>query len=170
MMAVGVLGFLCLSWAGADEGEKQAVKDEIQALHAEVSCLHEELQALRADMKKVLAELRSIKASVAQPKKKRQPDTTVYDVNIGSSPILGAKDAPVTIVHFCDFQCPFCAREYPKLKQVLKDYGEKVRLVYKQFPLSFHKKAKAAHGGGICEAVGRAGCFLEDARYDIREP
>ena len=76
---------------------------------------------------------------------KREPDTTIYDIAVGSSPVKGPNDAPVTIVEFVDVQCPYCVREWPKIKQILEEYPDKVRLVFKHFPLSFHKKAKPAH-------------------------
>jgi protein-disulfide isomerase len=86
------------------------------------------------------------KAVQANPKnKKRPPDTTVYDVSVANSPILGPKDAPVTIVEFFDFQCPYCVREFPKLQKILDEYPDQVRLVFKHYPLSFHKKAPAVH-------------------------
>lgn len=83
------------------------------------------------------------KQQSAKPKPKA--DTTVYDVTIGDSPVLGNKDASVTIVEFADFQCPYCIREYPKIKEVLSEYKDKVRFVFKHRPLAFHKKAKAVH-------------------------
>lgn len=75
----------------------------------------------------------------------RQPDTTIYDITVGPSPTLGPKDAPVTIVEFSDVQCPYCVREWPKIMQVMEQYPDKVRVVFKHYPLSFHKKAKPAH-------------------------
>src|SRR2546427_3653836 len=52
-------------------------------------------------------------------------------------PERGRKDAKVTIVEYSDFQCPFCARVYATLENdVLKDYGDKVRFVFKNFPLT----------------------------------
>jgi protein-disulfide isomerase len=144
---VVVVGFLLCSGASAGEGtaETQVIKQEIEALRAEMSVIRKELQALRADMKTVLSELKVIKSAKAVARPTRQPDTKVYDVTIGKAPILGAKEAPVTIVEFYDVQCPYCIREYPKLKEILKAYPGKVRLVLKHFPLSFHKKALPAH-------------------------
>jgi len=75
----------------------------------------------------------------------KEAETMVYDIEIGSSPVRGPADAPVTIVEFADFQCPFCVREWPKIKKVLDDYAGKVRLVFKHYPLSFHNKAKPVH-------------------------
>ncbi len=66
-------------------------------------------------------------------------------ITISSSPILGAKKASVTIVGFLDLQCPYCTRELPKIKQIQEEYPNKVKFVYKHFPLSFHKKSRPAH-------------------------
>jgi len=104
-------------------------------------------------MKKVLTALGNgapgcAGAGAPAPSEAKQPrpvDTTVYDVNTGSSPVLGKADAPVTITEWSDFQCPFCAREYPKLKEILAAYPDKVRIVFKHRPLGFHKQAKPAH-------------------------
>lgn len=60
-------------------------------------------------------------------------------------PVWGNRNAPVTVVIFSDFQCPFCSRVEPTLDQVKSTYGpDKVRLVWKNQPLSFHDKAKPA--------------------------
>jgi protein-disulfide isomerase len=60
-------------------------------------------------------------------------------------PMWGKRDAPVTIVIFSDFQCPFCARVESTLDQVKSTYGpDKVRIIWKNQPLSFHDKAKPA--------------------------
>ena len=68
----------------------------------------------------------------------------VYTIEIASSPVNGKKDAPVTIIEFSDLQCPFCARFYPPIKEALRAYPDKVKLVIKNFPLSFHPNARPA--------------------------
>ena len=73
-----------------------------------------------------------------------KPDTNVYKLPIGKSPVLGAKDAVVTIVEFSDFQCPFCGRVEDTLKAVREKYGKEVRLVWKNNPLPFHPRAEPA--------------------------
>ncbi|MCK4658599.1 MAG: thioredoxin domain-containing protein [Phycisphaerae bacterium] len=119
----------------------------IQALQAEVVALKGEVTAVRKDQARILTELNAIKRSQkpSQKRPKKKADTTVYNVTIGSSPFLGPKNAPVTIVEFVDVQCPFCGKEWPKIQQALKDYPKDVRVVFKHFPLSFHKQAKPAH-------------------------
>ncbi|MDE2009893.1 MAG: thioredoxin domain-containing protein [Candidatus Omnitrophica bacterium] len=68
----------------------------------------------------------------------------VYNIPVGTSAVLGNKNAPVTITEFSDFQCPFCARFYPLVKEVLAAYPGKVRVVIKNFPLPFHPNARPA--------------------------
>lgn len=67
-------------------------------------------------------------------------------------PVRGPKDAPIEIVEFSDFQCPFCGRVTPTLQQVMDTYGTRVKLVFKDFPLPNHtdapKAAEAAHCAG----------------------
>jgi protein-disulfide isomerase len=63
----------------------------------------------------------------------------------GKDPQWGNADAPVTVVIFSDFQCPFCSRVEPTLKQIRDTYGpQKVRLVWKNQPLPFHQNARPA--------------------------
>jgi len=58
-------------------------------------------------------------------------------IKLDDQPTRGPKDAKVTMVEYSDFQCPFCSRVYETLeKQVMKDYGDKVRFVFKNFPLA----------------------------------
>ncbi|HXJ20272.1 MAG TPA: thioredoxin domain-containing protein [Polyangia bacterium] len=67
-----------------------------------------------------------------------------YDVKVGDAPAKGPASAPVTLVAFSDFQCPFCSRAVPTVRQLETDYSGKIRIVFKQFPLPFHDKAHLA--------------------------
>ena len=69
-----------------------------------------------------------------------------------TGPAKGPATAPVTIVEFSDFQCPFCGRLTPTLKQVEQKYGDKVRLVFRQYPLPFHQYAQKAAEASLCAA------------------
>lgn len=69
----------------------------------------------------------------------------------------GPMDAPVTIVEFSDYQCPFCVRAEPTIKQVLQQYEGRIRFVYKHFPLeSIHPAARgASEAAGCAEDQGK---------------
>ena len=84
------------------------------------------------------------KASPSAPTPAPLPDT-VWNVPVApGDAVLGPADALVTVVEFSDFQCPFCARAMPTLKQLLQSYGADLRLVYKHNPLPFHADALGA--------------------------
>jgi len=154
-MLVGALLLAGTPVLGQDQGNTDAqLLDAIKSLQAEVSSLKAEVAKVRGSQTKILRELAMIKATSKAPPKRKPPkaDTTIYDIKIGNSPVKGAKDAKVTIVEFVDLQCPFCAREYPKLQQMLKDYPNDVKVVFMNFPLSFHKDAKPAHAACMLAA------------------
>jgi protein-disulfide isomerase len=71
-------------------------------------------------------------------------------VNSTGHPSLGAKSAPVTIVEFTDFQCPFCEKTESTLKDLRTKYGDKIRLVHMDFPLPFHSHALDAAKAARC--------------------
>ena len=58
--------------------------------------------------------------------------------------IRGNRDAPLTLVEYSDFECPFCKRGFETVKALLSMYPGKIRFIYKHLPLSFHKSAKLA--------------------------
>jgi len=74
------------------------------------------------------------------------PDANkVYDIPVAkNAPSKGAKNAKVVIQEFSDFQCPFCSRVNPTIAQVMTEYGDKVRIVWRDYPLPFHKDAGPA--------------------------
>ena len=92
----------------------------------------------------------------------------VAPVPLGSSPRLGPDDAPVTIVVFGDFECPFCARGNDTIEALRERYGAKLRIVYKHSPLAFHSHAYvAARASVAAQAQGKFWAF-HDALYERR--
>ncbi len=74
-------------------------------------------------------------------------------VNVSSdstSPVLGEVAAPVKIVEFTDFECPYCAQVQPALMQVMQTYPKEVSLTFKNFPLAMHRHAHVAHLAAMC--------------------
>ena len=66
--------------------------------------------------------------------------------------IRGNTDAEVTIIEYSDFECPYCSNFHPTLEQVMDNYGDKVRWVFRHFPLSFHPQALPAANASECAA------------------
>lgn len=81
------------------------------------------------------------------------------DLKIGDSYTKGPQDAPITIYEFSSFQCPFCKKGAGTLDELMKMYPGKIKLVYKNFPLSFQAQSEPA--GRAALAAGRQGKFWE---------
>jgi protein-disulfide isomerase len=85
-----------------------------------------------------------------------EPALPVQSISVDDDPVRGDAKAPVTIVEFTDFQCPSCAAIQPVLEEILKSYGNKVRLVVRDFPLTRHENArKAAEAANAANAQGK---------------
>jgi protein-disulfide isomerase len=75
---------------------------------------------------------------------------TRYEVSVDDDAAKGPAKAPVTIVEFSDYQCPFCSRAESTVADVLKKYGDKIRLIYRDYPLSMHPNAQVAAEASEC--------------------
>jgi len=78
---------------------------------------------------------------------------------LGDSPIIGNPNAPITIVEFSDFECPFCSRVVPTVKQLLQEYPGEIKIAFKHMPLPMHKNAPLASKATI--AAQNQGKFWE---------
>ncbi len=74
-------------------------------------------------------------------------------------PTKGNPNAPITIIEFSDFECPYCSRAEESVKRVLDEYKDKVRLVYREYPLPFHASAQKASEAALC--AGDQGKYWE---------
>ena len=121
----------------------------------DLGALRQELDAVKIDLEAIKKQLGEIQKQLAQRQAPPEPAGPVT-MTVGDGPALGNVDAPITIVEFSDYQCPFCKRHFTNTLSALKtnyiDTG-KVRYVFRDFPLdSIHpyarKAAEAAHCAG----------------------
>ncbi len=127
------------------QGEFEALKPRI------ISFLGE-----RARREKLQAYLKTLRdatevAVLMEPPKVR--------IDIGNAPVRGNPDAPVTIIEFSDYECPYCRRSQATIAQVKEKYKDKVKLVFKDFPLAFHRRAVPAASASRC--AGEQGKYWE---------
>lgn len=81
-----------------------------------------------------------------------EPQPTAVPVVSDDDHIRGNKNAEITIIEYSDFECPFCGNFHPTLQQAMDNYGDKIRWVYRHFPLSFHPQAQPAANAAECAA------------------
>jgi protein-disulfide isomerase len=84
-----------------------------------------------------------------------------YDVSMDGDPSQGPENAPVTIIEFSDYQCPYCTKWYDDVyARLMKDYEGKIRFVYRDFPLySIHPQAQSAAEAANC--AGEQGAYYQ---------
>lgn len=125
--------------------------------------LERRVLALEKKVEKLVASLGNLGAPPQAAQRRPGPPSDeyakVHKINVAHSPVRGNKKAPVTIVEFVDFQCPFCSRFHPMIDKVLAAYPKKVNYVLKNFPLSFHPQAKPAAKAAF--AAGEQGKYWE---------
>ena len=80
-------------------------------------------------------------------------------VEVSRSPVRGNRDAPVVLVEFADYQCPYCQKIHSDLEKLQKEYGNRLALVYKDYPLPMHPYAQKAAEAARC--AGNQGKFWE---------
>lgn len=126
-------------------GELAAVRNQITSYLES-----QERQRLEQALSEGLRKGADIRLLISEPK------TPVQLVSVDDDPVRGEANAAVTIVEFTDFQCPACAAMQPILDEVQKSYGNRVRLVVRDFPLNAHAFArKAAEAANAANAQGK---------------
>ena len=129
-----------------------------------------DLSAIKADLERIQADLETVKSQLGQllrlvsqrPVQGRIAPSGPVRTSVADAPTLGRADAPVTIVEFSDYQCPFCQRFFATtLPALKKDYIEtgKVRYVFRDFPLEIHPQARKAAEAAHC--AGEQGKYWE---------
>ena len=105
----------------------------------------------------LIAYIRSVLTGKSTTDEEAPLDPKSFDLSGGY--VRGPQDAPITVVEYSDFQCPFCGRASATMDAVWKAYGSKVRWVFQHFPLDFHPDAPLAHRASL--AAGEQGKFWE---------
>jgi protein-disulfide isomerase len=121
-------------------GERDTYSDAIR------SQLRNQRQAAQRE-----AFLRSLRSQANVVIHLKPPPTYRADVGVQGAPIRGSTKAPVTIVEFSDFHCPYCRQVQPTLTRLLSDYGDQVKLAYRDFPIDqLHPSARKAAEAARC--------------------
>ena len=99
-------------------------------------------QKAQADLQKRLVEAAGVEIFLDPPR--------VEPVLSGHSPSRGPADAPIVLIEYTDFQCPFCGRVQPTLETLRERYGDSIRMVFKHLPLAMHQQAQFAAEASLC--------------------
>lgn len=127
------------------------------------------LWLLAGDPVDVSRDAEEIRTEQAREESERQE--TLAQV-IEGEPVRGNPDAPVTIIEYSDFQCPYCARGYETMEEVLEKYPNDVKFVFQHFPLTrIHPWAKPASIAAVCAAEQSPEAFwtLHDAYFENQD-
>jgi protein-disulfide isomerase len=149
--------FLTLFWVACQAEDKSS-----ENLEAKVSKLETEIKKLKKVLKH--AARLDVDQTYAQIMEQEKLEKVAHEIPVGKSPRSGPAKAEITIVEFSDFECPYCFRRSTEVKKIQEKFGDRVAVIFKHFPLSFHKKAPAAHAASI--AAQNQGKFWE-FRYAI---
>jgi protein-disulfide isomerase len=163
MCLIVMLFLVCITSASLDLWTRLARAESAPSASSETGVLKEEVERLKTelgDLKKQLADLRQLVSQ--RPAAARQAPDVPAKVSVADNPSLGKTDAPITIIEFSDYQCPFCQRfvrnTLPALKTDYIDTG-KVRYVFRDFPLAMHRQARKAAEAAHC--AGEQGKYWE---------
>src|SRR5437762_6729190 len=101
----------------------------------------ERMQAVRSDYLDTLKRKTPVRVMLEPPRQA---------VSAANGPAKGSASAPIEMIEFSDFQCPFCLRADPTVQQVLNAYGDRIRFVYRHYPLPNHPNARPAAEAAAC--------------------
>ncbi|HLV88388.1 MAG TPA: thioredoxin domain-containing protein [Candidatus Sulfotelmatobacter sp.] len=144
---------------------KDPTEDQLQVYYEGMEST-ESYEAVRDSVLQHIRELRREKARAAFVKELRTQarvqillEPPLIDVKVKDAYAQGAKNSPVTLVEFADYECPYCQRIIPDLQKLEKEYAGRLAVVYKDFPLPMHHTAEKAAEAARC--AGEQGKFWE---------
>lgn len=134
----------------------EPTEDQLR-LYYEAAQLDQPYDAVRQQLLESLRQIRETNAKKAYLQTLRQQDSARImlapprvDVQLGDAPVRGDRNAPVMLIEFADYQCPYCQRIYPELKQLQQEFPGKVAFAFKDFPLAMHDRAPKAAQASRC--------------------
>ncbi|MEE9615008.1 MAG: thioredoxin domain-containing protein [Thermodesulfobacteriota bacterium] len=143
--------------AYAEGGSEGGVQEELQEIKKDISQIKKDISEIKRFLKS---------RTQAQQQQQRPPAqaaaATEAETGIDDDYVLGDRNAPVTIIEFSDYECPFCSRHFKQtMPQIKKEYIDsgKARYVFRDFPLPFHKQAQKAAEAAQC--AGEQGKYWE---------
>ncbi|MCQ2099643.1 MAG: thioredoxin domain-containing protein [Fibrobacter sp.] len=150
-MAICVAGLVACNQASAGGSFNQQAR--LDQLEKDFNQVKEEFEILKYALDKRGISLEAAKAEM-------EADNKVWDIPVDESPVFGNTTNPkLTIVEFTEFQCPYCSRIAPTMKELMDKHPGEIKFIYKNFPLSFHANAKPAAAAAI--AAQKQGKFWE---------
>ena len=144
---------------------KDPTEDQMQVYYEGMES-NESYDAVRSHILDHIRELRQAKARAAYVEKLRSKSSVLVllappdvDVDTSNAYVHGSKTAPVMLVEFADYECPYCQKVTPVLQQLEKEYGDKLAVAYKDFPLPMHHSSQKAAEAARC--AGEQGKFWQ---------
>lgn len=143
IVVIGCLGLVsCMSESQLKDKMTKVLKDNPQIV---IDSIKENpadyIMAIQDAAKNAQGELAKKREQEEQKKLEATYDNPLNPEIRSDESFRGPKDAPLTLVEYSDFECPFCARGFNTVMELIKKYGDNIRFVYKHLPLSFHKQA-----------------------------
>jgi len=137
-------GVLVLAALGCQQNDEQ-----LREIMEQQALILEKLDKLEGTLKAA--------APAKRAKRPTEDYNKVYKISFDNALIKGNPDAPVTLTEWSDFECPYCERVTKPINELLEKYPNKLRVVYKHFPLNFHKSARPTAIASL--AAADQGCF-----------
>jgi len=129
------------AWFQANQQRVQGATLDQVRLPIQQLLTEERTQAARDDFLQKLKVKTPVRVTLEPPRQ---------SVAAGSSPAKGPTGAPIELIEFADFECPYCRAAAPTVARVLATYGERIRFVYRNYPLAIHPNARPAAEAAQC--------------------
>jgi protein-disulfide isomerase len=147
------------------KGVKDPTEDQLEVYYEGLDT-QDSYQSVREDVLQHIRDLRRTKARAAFVEKLRK-DAKINillmppsaQVDVAKAYTHGSENAPVVLVEFADYQCPYCQKVNPQIQQLKKEYGDNLTVIFKDFPLPMHHGSEKAAEATRC--AGEQGKFWE---------